>query len=138
MVRDAAGDSQSSFGRASLPAAQQPTVAGAHEDDAPLHQANGPIAQRGGLPWLALETSNAEENFGDLPIRCFGEMAIECAQHENKAITALPSECKRFSAMIGPSAHDPRPEPQRCLSARRQIIIERQDDRERFVLGSIT
>src|SRR2546430_17620321 len=48
VVRDAAGDSQSSFGRGGLPAAQQPTVAGAREEDAPLHQANGVIGRRRG------------------------------------------------------------------------------------------
>src|SRR5215813_917827 len=112
----------------SLPAAQEFTVTGTHVGETALHQPNGPITQRRGLPCLALNASNAKESLGDLPIGCFGEVTIECAQHQDKAIASLSRERTRFSAMIGRSSHEPHPEPQRSVGADRQSIIERHDD----------
>ena len=65
-------------------------------------------------------------------------MTIERTRHGYEAVTALPRECKRFSSMTRSPAPDSRPQAQRCLGARGEIIIERHDDRQRLVWWSVT
>ena len=61
-----------------LPAAQELTVARAHEGATTLHQPNGPVTQRGRLPRLPLEASRAEQHLGYFAIRSFRKVAIDC------------------------------------------------------------
>jgi hypothetical protein len=121
-----------------LPAAQELAVTRTHEGETTFHQANGPITQRGRLPHLPLDASRAEQHLGDLPIGSFGKMTIERTHHGYEAVTALPGECKRFSTVTRSAASDPRPQAQRRVGARGEIIIEWHDDRQRFVWWSVT
>jgi hypothetical protein len=52
-------------------------------------------------------------------------MAIERAQDQDKAIALLARERKRLVSIIGRSACEARPEPERCFSAGSKVIIQR-------------
>jgi len=64
----------------------------AHQGESALHQADGAVAQRRGLPGLSLKPACAEEHFGNLSIRGLSKMTVESAEHEDQAIAALPGE----------------------------------------------
>ena len=120
-----------------LPAAQELAVARTHEGETTLHQPNGSVTQRGRLPRLPLEASRAEQHLGYLAIRSFGKVAIDCTQHEHETITALAGECKRFATVTCTPRLDSRPQAQRRLGARGEIIIQWHDDRQRLAWWSV-
>jgi hypothetical protein len=65
-------------------------------------------------------------------------MTIERTHHGYEAVTALPGEGNRLSNITRNPAPDSPPQAQRCLGARGEIIIKRNDDRQRLVWWSVT
>jgi len=123
-------------GRVSSGAAKKLSVAVPHQRHSALHQADGAVAQRRGLPGLSLKPACAEQHFSNLSIRGLGEMAIESADHEGEASEALSGEGCFWLSPICSLAHHPRPQSQSRSCTDRQVVIERHDDCEAFARRS--
>lgn len=68
---------------------QQFALAAAYQDQAPLHAANGTIAQIVRLPGVLRDTLLAKKTFGDRSVVFALIASVQCTQHQRKPLAPL-------------------------------------------------
>jgi hypothetical protein len=107
---------------------QEVEIAALHQSDAGAHQANGPVAQVMRPPaWTGRNACVAEQAGRNDAVGLAGKAPVECAKRKTKAVTSLPRQPVRRTAVW--ASDNKTPEAPRCIGAHAEICIERDDDR---------
>ena len=105
-------------------------VSAAHHADGVLDEADCLAAYRGGLPSVARNYLGAIERIGDLTIACFGEMAVERADHQDETAAMPPGDQPCFRRRTRRAAGETPLEADEAEDAKPEIVVQRQHSGE--------